>query len=161
MDYFRLHLLQYRMYQKWTNEKEPFECLRKYRKRETIESFFEAEKQHADGSRVRVWNTDTLRGRMFVQFVSLCYYEYFGEEIRKLKNALEAEINSGELNSTDLKTTKKLNSWVNNTPLYLQLQWFDAVESVEISSKLRNRRWNTEVTACDALYLQKIGLKSV
>ena len=142
-------------------EKDPFECLRKYRKRETIESFFEADKQHADGSRVRVWNTDTLRGRMFVQFVSLCYYEYFGEEIRKLKNALEAEINSGELNSTDLKTTKKLNSWVNNTPLYLQLQWFDAVESVEISSKLRNRRWNTEVTACDALYLQKIGLKSV
>lgn len=142
-------------------EKDPFECLRKYRKRETIESFFEAEKQHADGSRVRVWNTDTLRGRMFVQFVSLCYYEYFGEEIRKLKNALEAEINSGELNSTDLKTTKKLNSWVNNTPLYLQLQWFDAVESVEISSKLRNRRWNTEVTACDALYLHKIGLKSV
>ena len=142
-------------------EKDPFECLRKYRKRETIESFFEADKQHADGSRVRVWNTDTLRGRMFVQFVSLCYYEYFGEEIRKLKNALEAEINSGELNSTDLKTTKKLNSWVNNTPLYLQLQWFDAVESIEISNKLRNRRWNTEVTACDTLYLQKIGLKSV
>ena len=53
-------------------EKDPFECLRKYRKRETIESFFEAEKQHADGTRARVWGTDTLRGRMFVQFVSLC-----------------------------------------------------------------------------------------
>ena len=142
-------------------EKDPFECLRKYRRRETIESFFEAEKQHADGTRVRVWNTDTLRGRMFVQFVSLCYYEYFSEEIRKLKNVLESEINSGDLNSTELKTTKKLNSWVNNTPLYLQLQWFDAVESVEISSKLRTRRWNTEVTACDALYLQKIGLTTV
>ena len=142
-------------------EKDPFECLRKYRRRETIESFFEAEKQHADGTRVRVWDTDTLRGRMFVQFVSLCYYEYFSEEIRKLKKVLENEISSGDLNSTELKTTKKLNSWVNNTPLYLQLQWFDAVESVEISSKLRNRRWNTEVTACDALYLQKIGLTTV
>lgn len=75
------------MYQKWTNEKEPFECLRKYRKRETIESFFEADKQHVDGTRVRVWDTDTLRGRMFVQFVSLCYYEYFSEEIRKLKKS--------------------------------------------------------------------------
>lgn len=32
-------------------EKEPFECLLKYRKRETNESFFEAEKQHADGTR--------------------------------------------------------------------------------------------------------------
>ena len=142
-------------------EKDPFECLRKYRRRETIESFFEAEKQHADGTRVRVWDTDTLRGRMFVQFVSLCYYEYFSEEIRKLKKVLENEISSGDLNSTELKTTKKLNSWVNNTPLYLQLQWFDAVESVEISSKLRNRRWNTEVTACDALYLQKIGVTTV
>ena len=142
-------------------EKDPFECLRKYRRRETIESFFEAEKQHADGTRVRVWDTDTLRGRMFVQFVSLCYYEYFSEEIRKLKKVLESEINSGNLNSTELKTTKKLSGWVNNTPLYLQLQWFDAVESVEISSKLRTRRWNTEVTACDALYLQKIGLTTV
>ena len=138
-------------------EKDPFECLRKYRRRETIESFFEAEKQHADGTRVRVWDTDTLRGRMFVQFVSLCYYEYFSEEIRKLKKVLESEINSGGLNSTDIKTYKKLLTWVNNTPLYLQLQWFDTVERVEISTKLRNRRWNTEITACDALYLQKIG----
>ena len=139
-------------------ERDPFECLRKYRKRETIESFFEAEKQHADGTRARVWYTDTLRGRMFVQFVALCYYEYFSEEIRKLKKILESEISSGKLGSNELKTTKKLSSWVNNTPLYLQLQWFDAVERGEISSKLRNRRWNTEVTACDSLYLQKIGL---
>lgn len=139
-------------------EKDPFECLRKYRKRETIESFFEAEKQHADGTRARVWYTDTLRGRMFVQFISLCYYEYFSEEIRKLKTVLDSEINSGGLKSEALKSTKKLRTWVNNTPLYLQLQWFDTVEQVEISTKLRNRRWNTEVTSCDALYLEKIGL---
>lgn len=139
-------------------EKDPFECLRKYRKRETIESFFEAEKQHADGMRTRVWSADTLRGRMFVQFVSLCYYEYFSEEIRKLKCLLESEINSGDLTKAELKVTKKLDTWVNNTPLYLQLQWFDTVEQVKISSKLRSRRWNTEVTACDALYLEKIGV---
>lgn len=139
-------------------EKDPFECLRKYRKRETIESFFEAEKQHADGTRARVWSADTLRGRMFVQFVSLCYYEYLSEEIRKLKRLLESEINSGELTKEELKVTKKLSTWVNNTPLYLQLQWFDTVEQVKISSKLRSRRWNTEVTACDALYLEKLGV---
>lgn len=139
-------------------EKDPFECLRKYRGRENIESFFEADKQHADGTRARVWDTDTLRGRMFVQFVSLCYYEYFSEEIRKLKKTLESEVNSSNMDSNELKTAKKLSNWVNNTPLYLQLQWFDAVESVEISSKLHNRRWNTEVTDCDALYLKKIGV---
>ena len=139
-------------------EKDPFECLRKYRARETIESFFQAAKQHADGNRPRVWSSDTLRGRMFVQFVALCYYEYFSEEIRKLKKRLDSELTSGQLSSEDLKLTKKLRSWVYNTPLYLQLQWFDTVENVQISTKLYNRRWNTEVTACDSLYLNKIGV---
>jgi hypothetical protein len=140
-------------------EKNPFECLSKYRKRETIESFFRAEKQQADGSRARVWGSDTLRGRMFVQFVALCYYEYYCELIRKLKLELDKDIHEGQLSSNELAVTKRLKSWVNNTPIYLQLQWFDTVERVDISTKLRNRRWNTEITACDALYLQKIGIE--
>lgn len=140
-------------------EKDPFECLRKYRKRETIESFFEAGKQHADGNRVRVWNTDTLRGRMFVQFVSLCYYEYLNEEIRKLKKSLGKE-NGDAAHDTKavLNNESRLKSWLCNTPLYLQLQWFDTVESVDISEKLKSRRWTTEITSRDELYLQKLGV---
>ena len=140
-------------------EKDPFECLRKYRKRETIESFFEAEKQHADGTRPRVWSSDTLRGRMFVQFVSLCYYEYLSEEIRKLKRTLGKE-NGDSKHDTKavLDDEKKLKSWLCNTPLYLQLQWFDTVESVDVSVKLKNKRWTTEITARDALYLEKLGV---
>lgn len=88
-------------------EKDPFECLRKYRKRETIESFFESEKQRADGTRARVWYTDTLRGRMFVQFISLCYYEYFSEEIHELKAVLDSEINGESLKSEALKIIQK------------------------------------------------------
>lgn len=140
-------------------EKDPFECLAKYRKRETIESFFETGKQHADGTRVRVWNTDTLRGRMFVQFVSLCYYEYLNEEIRKLKRTLGRE--NGDASHDDktvLESELKLKSWLCNTPLYLQLQWFDTVENVNVSTKLKNRRWTTEITARDALYLEKLGV---
>ena len=140
-------------------EKDPFECLRKYRKRETIESFFEAEKQHADGNRVRVWNTDTLRGRMFVQFVSLCYYEYLSEELRKLKTVLGTEIGDAEHDTkNNIDNELKLKSWLCNTPLYLQLQWFDTVESVDISAKLKNKRWTTEITSRDALYLEKLGV---
>lgn len=140
-------------------EKEPFECLRKYRKRETVESFFEAMKQHADGTRVRVWNADTLRGRMFIQFVSLCYYEYLNEEVRKLKNTLGKE-NGDAVHDTKavLDNELKLKSWLCNTPLYLQLQWFDTVESVDVSAKLKSRRWTTEITSRDALYLQKLGV---
>ena len=140
-------------------ENEPFECLRKYRKRETIESFFEAEKQHADGTRTRVWHTDTLRGRMFVQFVSLCYYEYLNEEIRKLKISLGKETGEKAHDTKDnIRREHELKSWITNTPLYLQLQWFDTVESVNVSVKLKNRRWTSAITARDAMYLDKLGV---
>lgn len=141
-------------------EKEPFECLRKYRKRETIEEFFKAEKQHTDGTRTRVWSSDTLRGRMFVQFICLCYYEYLSEEIRKLKQSLGKENGDSKHDTkNNIEKELELKSWLNNTPIYLQLQWFDTVESVNVSIKLKNKRWTSEVTARDSLYLEKLGVK--
>ncbi len=142
-------------------EKDTFECLRKYRKRETIESFFETEKQHADGTRTRVWDTDTLRGRMFVQFVALCYYEYYSNEIRKLKQLL-GEPNGDASHDTkgNLNGEKELKSWLQNTPIYLQLQWFDVVENTTVSSELRNKRWSTEITARDSMFLKKLGIQT-
>ena len=41
-------------------ERETFETLSKYRKRNTIEAFFRGDKQTADGLRSRVWNADTI-----------------------------------------------------------------------------------------------------
>ena len=137
-------------------EKDCFEALRKYRSRETIESFFESDKQRADGTRTRVWGSDTLRGRMFVQFIALCYYEYFSNQLRLIKPTLG--VRDGNLTQHELEVEDKLKSWMNNTPVYLQLQWFDTVEEVKISSELRSKRWNTEVTERDRLYLTKLGM---
>ena len=137
-------------------EKDCFEALRKYRSRETIEAFFESDKQRADGTRTRVWGSDTLRGRMFVQFVSLCYYEYFSNQLRLMKSGLG--MRGGDTTQHELEVEDKLKSWMNNTPVYLQLQWFDTVEEVKISSELRSKRWNTEVTERDRLYLAKLGM---
>ena len=137
-------------------EKDCFEALRKYRSRETIESFFESGKQRADGTRTRVWGSDTLRGRMFVQFVALCYYEYFSNQLRLMKPSLG--LRDSSLTQHELEVEDKLKSWMNNTPVYLQLQWFDTVEELKISSELRSKRWNTEVTERDRLYLSKLGV---
>ena len=140
-------------------EKDPFECLRKYRKRETIESFFQAEKQRADGARPRVWNTDTLRGRMFVQFVALCYYEYLIDKVRILKQELSDPAYNQHKSSVERDLESRLLSWLKNTPLYLQLQWFDTVDGVNVSSELKAKRWSTEVTERDQLYLDRLGVK--
>lgn len=144
-----------------SSEKDIFEALRKYRKREHIENYFRSSKQHADSMRVRVWDPDTLRGRMFVQFVSLCYYEYLSEQVRKMKPVLGVKNGDPEHDlKTNLDLEMKLKNWLDNTPLYLQLQWFDVVESVEVSSALRTRRFTTEITARDRLYLDRLGIKT-
>ncbi len=141
-------------------EKETFEALSKYRKRNTIEAFFRGDKQTADGLRPRVWSADTLRGRMFVQFVAMCYYEFFSEQLRQLKIKLGV-VTGDEKHDTKavLEAERKLKAWIENTPIYLQLQWFDTVENVKVSSILTNKRWTTEITARDALYLEKLGVK--
>jgi len=140
-------------------EKDPFECLLKYRRRETIEFFFESGKQGADGSRTRVWSSECLMGRMFVQFVALCYYEYLSEQLRQIKQSLASEIADPKNETAEtLKYKKKLSSWLKNTPVYLTLQWFDAVEEVKVSTKLLSRRWTTEITIRDRLFLEKLGV---
>jgi hypothetical protein len=141
-------------------EKDAFECLRKYRKRETIESFFGSMKRRADGARVRVWDTDTLRGRMFVQFVALCYYEYLSNAIRSMKELLGVK-NGDPAHDAEknLALEKKLKYWLDESPIYLVLQWFDAIEGVKVSSKLLSKRWTTEITARDRMFLQKMGVE--
>ena len=141
-------------------EKDPFECLSKYRRRETIELFFEAGKQKTDGTRTRAWTSECLMGRMFVQFVALCYYEYYSECLRQIKQELSSEIaNSEDEPASATKAKKKLLSWMKNTPIYLTLQWFDAVEEVKVSSKLTTKRWCTEITERDGLFLDRLGVK--
>ena len=140
-------------------EKDPFECLSKYRRRETIEQFFEAGKQKTDGTRTRVWSSESLMGRMFVQFVALCYYEYLSEQLRQIKLKLEEDITAEKDLAEIRKNKKKLLSWMNNTPVYLTLQWFDAVEEIKVSAKLRSRRWSTEITERDRLLINYLGMK--
>lgn len=58
----------------------------------------------------------------------------------------------------NLDLESKLKSWLDNTPLYLQMQWFDVIETVEISTALPTRRFSTEATLRDQLYLERLGV---
>lgn len=96
---------------------------------------------------------------MFVQFVALCYYESLSERVRQLKLSL-GSVNGDPAhdNKVTLDRENKLKSWLKNTPIYLILQWFDAVEEVCVSTKLLSKRWSTEITGRDRLFLDKLGI---
>jgi len=140
-------------------EKEAFGCLLIYRKREYVESCFRNLKHRTDGEKPRVWSADALRGRLFTQFVALCYYEYLSEEIRKMKLTLGVS-NGDPLHDTKktLDLEKKLKHWLEESSIHTVLQWFDTVEGVRVSSKLEKKRWTTEITQRDRLFLEKLGV---
>ena len=75
--------------------------------------------------------------------------------IGELCNKIDSLDNEG---AQVLNVKKKHLSWLKNTPVYLTLQWFDAVEEVKVSSKLLSKRWTTEITERDRMFLDKLGV---
>lgn len=141
-------------------EKNPFEALKKFRRREWIEDFFEEYKQRIGGRRFRVWDDLILDGKKLVQFIALCYYEHFSGEINRMKNTLG--IPNGE-HDHDLKVNldkeKKLKTWIENNPIQEIFDWFDAVEKIDVTTSYAKQTWTTEVIERDRMFLNKLGVE--
>ena len=58
----------------------------------------------------------------------------------------------------DEKTLKNLSNWLNNKTFNQTLQWFDMIEEKVVSVQLRNKRWKTEYTNRDKLFLNLMGV---
>ena len=141
-------------------EKDPFGALKKFRKREWIEDFFEEYKQRIGGRKHRVWDDLTLDGKKLVQFVALCYYEYFSGEINRMKNTLG--VPNGE-QKHDLKTNldkeKQLKTWLENNSIQEIFDWFDAVEKIDVTTPYARQTWTTEAIERDRMFLNKLGVE--
>ena len=140
-------------------EKNTFEALRKFRKREWIEDFFEEYKQRTGGKKYRVWDDLTMDGKKLVQFVALCYYEHFSREIRELKQTLGEK--NGEHDhelKRNLDKEKELKNWLENTSIQEIFEWFDAVEKVDVTTPFARKTWTTEVIERDRMFLDKLGI---
>ena len=135
------------------------EALDLYRKREWIEDYFERFQQNADGNTSRTGKPENLAGRLFVQFIAMCYIEDIHERIRVLKSSL-AKMNGDSAHDTKevLDKEKDLKNWLKKRSMFRVLNWFDANETVEVSSEITKRRWNTEVIERDALFLKLLGV---
>jgi len=140
-------------------EKDRFNALMKYRKREKVEEYFKMSKEDVDASRPRVWYTDHLMGRMIVQFAALSYEEYLRFKIGQIKAEL-GKVTGDPKHDTkeNLKLEASLKIWLTDTSFSNILRWFDAYETTIVSTKVANRRWNSETTRRDRLFLEKLGM---
>lgn len=140
-------------------EKETFEALEKFRKREWIEDFFEEYKQRVGGKKYRVWDDLTLDGKKLVQFVSLCYYEYFSRILKDIKSSLGVK-NGNHVHDLkqNLDNEKKLKTWLDNTSIQEIFDWFDAVEKMDVTTEYAQRTWTTEAIQRDKMFLERLGV---
>jgi hypothetical protein len=140
-------------------EKDRFNALEKYRKREKVEEYFQMSKNDADASRPRVWYADHLMGRMIVQFVALSYEDYLRFNIGKMKAELGKKTGDPKHDTNEnLKLEISLKKWLINTSFSNILRWFDAYETTKVSTKVANFRWNSETTKRDRLFMEKLGM---
>ena len=131
------------------------ELLKLGRKREHIEDMFELLKQKTDGNKPRVHDSDRLRGRQFVQFIALSYYDYLYKKIKDLKSKLGKPNGDAKHDlKQNLKEENSLLKWLRNTSLNEILQWFDAVDLIRLTGKKhQNLNLITETTKRDRMFL--------
>ena len=135
------------------------EALVVYRKREWVEDYFERFKQGCDGKATRTGGADSLAGRMFVQFVAMCYIEEIHNRIRDMKG--ELGVPNGDAahdTQTSLDAELELKNWLQKRSMHNILLWFDAYETFEVSTDITKRMWGTESTARDRLFLNTLGM---
>jgi len=141
-------------------EKDRFVALGKYRKREKVEEYFKIMKEDADASRPRVWYADHLMGRMTIQFVALGYEDYLRFKIGQMKVELGRKTGDPKHDTKEnLALETSLKKWLIDTSFSNILRWFDAYETTEVSTAVAKRRWNSETTKRDRLFMEKLGMR--
>ena len=135
-------------------ETDPFEALYTYRLREKIEELFNAQKNNADGDTIRVRTDDSLKGRIFSQFISLGYWCYYRNAVKKVIARLKDEVSKNKGPNCALK--KNLLSWLNQKSLTNILDWFECIEEVHIEGPQFNITVRSESTKRDRLFIKML-----
>ena len=137
------------------SEKHAFTALKYYRWRGQIEDLFSLRKNSADGC-PPAWYSDTLRGRLFVQFVALEHCLFLQTKIDAMMETLGVE----EPGKTKAEAAAELSlkSWLEQRSLTQILEWFDAVARVTVMTPYGRRLITVESTVRDQLFLKKLGV---
>lgn len=138
---------------------DPGAALKLGRQREHLAETMELFRKKAERANPRVTDDDSFRGQIFVQFIALCYQDFFLRRIGDIKKT-QGKPNGAARHDLpeNLIAEKTLLNWLMTVSLSDIMQWFDAVEMITRAGKRHNRRDAvTENARRDTLFLQKLG----
>ncbi len=135
-----------------------FEALRNYRLREKIEEAFKDTKNRLDGTRTRVWDGDTLKGRMFCQFVGLGYQCFLHTKIKELKEQLQSNPADKNLAQKEREQRADLLKWLDKQSMQSLIDWFDCIELTNLKSEGVSDIQRSGDTKRDRLFFRLLGI---
>ena len=132
----------------------PWNALRRYRRRNDIETSYRVVKSDLDGRKPRVWTMTSVRGKEICRHVALGYRFVLQSMMERTAQEAERRANDESLGKTVRKQYEKLTAWIRSMTLKQLLDWFDCVERVEVRNRVAQYRWSTETTARDQMFLE-------
>ena len=140
-----------------SKEMDPFYALHCWQARKCIEEAFDVQNDAADEMH-HIQTDDEYNGRLFAHFVSAGYWFFFNEAVKKVLARLREEAGAAKSQggSKDYALKKELLDWlVQKSPVDV-LDWFDAVEKIELHTPQASISVLTKSSPRDQLFVKML-----
>ena len=89
----------------------------------------------------------------------MCHVEDLHQRLRELRSQLGRPSGDAAHDLREnLDAERALRRGLERRSLWRTLVWFDAHDTVEVSTDIRRRRWNTETVKRDRMLLERLGV---
>ena len=88
--------------------------------------------------------------------VALGYHFYLQVAVNKIKAKAKERAIDTALTQEDRNAYAKLGKWLDTMTLHQILDWFDCVETVTVKNSNARKRWSTEATKRDQLFIKML-----
>ena len=140
------------------------EVLRDDRIREKTEEGFQEYKVFHDADPIRSYTDMSLYGRLFCQFIALCYEEFLSRRIREAKAELSqiiaTGVHSGTLGGKNLEAEIELLRWLNSMTIKEIFDQLDAYKDSELTIKASDNKRMGSALKRDSMFFELLGMKN-
>lgn len=140
------------------------EVLREYRMRERTEESFQIDRVFPDADTACLYEDVSLDGRLFCQFVGLCYEAFLAQRLRDAKaqqsKKREDGVSSGALTGQALEAEMELSRWLNSTSVKELFRQLDAYKNLDPTLEMDQRGEKDPTRNRDTMFFQLLGITS-
>ncbi len=140
------------------------EVLREYRMRERTEASFQIDKVFRDADTACLHADVSLDGRLFCQFVSLCYEAFLDQQLRDARarqsKIIADGVAAGTLTGQALEAEIELFRWLNSTSIKEIFHQLDAYKNLDLTLEPDKRERKDPTQNRDAMFFHLLGITS-